>query len=174
VARRTTPQRVRVSSQRIRPTWGYLDSLATFTIAANTKVLAGTFILGTSALGETILRVRGALSISSDQAVAPEEQIGAFGMGVFSDASLTTGIGALPDPVTNGDDDLWFVHHPFAQRSSAINAGGQTGFIYTIDSKAMRKVEHGYSVGIVLVNASVFHAVSFNFSIRILSKITQG
>ncbi len=93
----------------------------------------------------TIVRTHVAYHVHSDQAAAFESQVGAVGFAVVSDQAVAVGITAVPTPITDLESDLWFVHEIYMQSSASV-VEGQVGFRYTIDSKAMRKVEDGQDV----------------------------
>jgi len=86
-----------------------------------------------------------------------EEQIGAIGFIVVTDAALAVGITAIPGPVTDAADDGWFVWEPFMQLTGSVvsgNAASPNPIPYFFDSKGMRKVQEGYSIVVVAENAS--------------------
>ncbi len=93
----------------------------------------------------TIIRNRFTFHISSDQAAAAEDQVGAYGRAVVSDQASAIGVTAVPTPITDQDSDLWHVYATFVQGGSRVN-DGMVGRTYEIDSKAMRKVEDGQDV----------------------------
>ncbi len=90
--------------------------------------------------------------VTSDQQIATETQIAAFGLCVVSDQALAIGITAVPTPVTDLGSDLWFVHQmtfndfTFASAASYQSSAGR---IYEIDSKAMRKVNDDQDIVLV-------------------------
>ena len=127
-------------------------------------------MLSNPGIDETILRVVGGLWITSDQTGAAEEQVGACGMIVVSDRAITTGITAIPDPVTEIGDDGWFLYVPFAQ-SSARALTGLMGYWYPFDSKAKRIITDGFSVAVVIANASSVHVLQFALSFRFLTQV---
>ncbi len=95
--------------------------------------------------------------VVSDQTANTEHQLGAFGWCVVSDQASAIGITAVPTPITDISSDLWFVYQVYfnsVQVSSAVSVF-QAGTRYSIDSKAMRKVEDGQDVlGIAEFDAS--------------------
>ena len=146
--RRSFPTR-----QRNATDWGR-TLIANTTIGGSTKVLLGSFILANPGIGEVIRRTRGRFHVISDQGSVTEQQDGALGMIVVTDTALAVGITAIPGPVTDANDDGWFVWEPFTQVSqltlgASFTSGGTT-LQYEFDSKAMRKVAHGFSMAIVL------------------------
>ena len=165
-----TPRRVK----RAAPAWGFLGSTTELTIASDTKVLLGSFILSNPPLGETILRTRCMLSVKSDQTTVVEPQMGAFGLIVVTDRAVAAGAASIPGPFTDGGDDGWFVHQTIVQNSFS---NSQTGTkTYEFDSKAMRKVEDGGEIAIMIENSSPVVATGFiiQFTVRLLAKLTES
>jgi len=120
----------------------------------------------------TIIRVRGVLSINSDQVVASEEPMGAIGMAVVSDEAVAAGLGSLPTPIGSEASDKWFVWQammaPFSL--SAVGSSSQGGE-YIIDSRAMRKVNDGEDLIVMAENASSVHGLDYLFLFRFLIKL---
>ena len=139
-------------------------------LAAATAVLDQTFAFGEDA---TIIRVRGSLWVSSDQNAANEEPFGAFGMAVVTDQAAAIGVTAVPTPIADASSDNWFLHFPWL---ASIRVGDATGFDnnayirYDIDNKAMRKVDDGDTVVVVMENSSAGAAVDFLLQFRMLIK----
>ena len=164
-----TPRR----AKRAAPAWGFVGSTVDQGIIAGTKVLLASFILSNPPLGETILRTRVRLFVRSDNETGTEEQVGAFGLVVVTDAALAAGAGSIPGPFTDGGDDGWFVHQSIWQGASFATANGATG--YDIDSKAMRKVEDGHSIAIMVENASgEAFQMQVGIAVRLLAKLTES
>jgi len=97
------------------------------------------------------------ISIKSDQSAAGENWVGAVGMAIASDQAVAIGVGSLPTPYTDQDSELWFMHQYFAGdfrilSSVGFQAGGMKTFAF--DSKAMRKMEIGSTLVIVVENGS--------------------
>ena len=101
--------------------------------------------LGLALIPFTVVRTRMEARIVSDQALATENQIGAFGWVKVSEQAAAIGITAVPTPITDESSDLWFVHQNMLSnfRVDANGDGGTSGTGYSIDSKAMRKFEDG-------------------------------
>ena len=97
----------------------------------------------------TVVRVRGILHLSSDQAGAPEQQAVAMGLCVVSDQALAIGVSAVPTPVTDAFSDLFFVYQEIMTKGDAT-AAGQIGEMVQYDSRAMRKVSDDQDVIVVL------------------------
>ena len=94
--------------------WFRRTTGAYVTVAAASKVLVSSGTPSNPGITETIVRTRGGFSIASDQAGASESQIGAMGLMVVNDLALAAGAASIPGPVTDRNDDGWFVWEPFA------------------------------------------------------------
>ena len=166
--------RVRRSSTSNKAWAGTVTATAT-TVPAASKVLVGGFSLSNPNIDETILRVVGALAVSSDQQAASELQLGGFGMILVSDAAVAVGITAIPGPVTDIADDGWFVYVPISQHMTFISAVGvlpEVAHIYQFDSRAKRRVQEGQQIAIVAENAHATHGFKLTTTLRMLSMIT--
>ena len=154
-----------------RLNWSALvGTTANSTVAAATKVIIGAFTLDNPGISETVMRTRGRIYISSDQSAAEESQIGALGMAVVTDNAHAAGAASLPGPVTDAGDDGWFLWMPIIQSGAADITAAQVGLGYDFDSKAMRRVEQGYRVVVMIENASASNAFEFGFIARLLAK----
>ena len=135
-------------------------------VAASTKVLVAA-LSPEFVSGETIRRMRGTLAVTATSAFFFHGAIGAF---VANDAALTAGVGSLLDPVTDVAEDAWFWYQSF--HGGAFTAEGSAGSgsaqVMAIDSKAMRRVEMGYSVAFVVANGSAVSTFSIALSLRVL------
>jgi len=123
----------------------------------------------------TITRTVGMLSIFSDQAIIAEFGHGAFGALVVSEKAATTGVTALPDPVTEANSDEWFLYGEW-DTTNRVDAGGSAGFggKHTImfDSKAQRKVQEGEQIAFMIANAAAAgNAVQYFWQFRLLIKL---
>jgi len=160
-------QRRFVAGTRQATDWSRINLTGKVTVAPATKVLVATFALGNPGISETVRRTRGLIAISSDQSAAVEEQIGAFGMMKVNDIALAAGAASIPGPVTDNSDDAWFVWVPFAQRGSLTLA--PLSMSYEFDSKAMRTVEEGFGLAVMVENAHAGHTLEFQMSMSLLS-----
>jgi len=133
--------------------------------------LLGSFTLSNPNIDETVLRTVGSISVNTDQIVATENQIGAFGMIVISNAANAIGVTAVPGPITDIEDDGWFVYVPITQH---FQFGDGTGFAFTtplaFNSKAKRITEEGERIALVVENATV-HGFNFSMVMRMLSMV---
>ena len=122
----------------------------------------------------TIVRTHIELLFSSDQLTADEGQIGAVGMCVVSDQAEAIGVTAVPTPVTDLSSDLWFVHRSMINEFAFITAAGfdgNGGSHYTVDSKAMRKVNDDQDVLMVVeIDGSLSNGASIRSMGRVLIK----
>ena len=140
------------TKKNVNYTWSTLIIPPT-NLASNTKLLLGFFFLAT-AFEETVVRVRGVLSISSDQTAAVEAQQGALGMIRTTDRARAAGAGSIPGPITDGDDDGWFVWNPWSQRLVS-GAGAPSSNVYQIDSKAQRIVREGQELAVMVESGGI-------------------
>ena len=155
---------------------GFLTS-AYAALAANSSVILGSVSVIVGQPAQTIRRIRGVLSIASDQSTADEQQIGALGCAVVTDAAIAVGITAMPDPFTDIDQDVWMLYEPFAQKFEFITGVGFESNIatsYSIDNKAMRRVEDGQSLAFILSNAHATHGLLYSVNFRILHSATRA
>ncbi len=97
----------------------------------------------------TIVRQHYELYVISDQAAAIEQQMGAFGVAVVSDQASAIGVTAVPTPITDLGSDLWVTHQIFMGDASTITDRSIPGARYSVDSKAMRRVNNDQDVVIV-------------------------
>ncbi len=167
------PRRVRrnfgVARQRSATNWSRDCDTGSILIAAAQKAFVIVGILENPGISETIRRTRGILAISSDQAAAVEEQVGAFGAMVVNDVAIGVGATAIPGPCTEQDDDGWFVWLPFAQRSIATANSNIQTVEYLFDSKAMRKVEQGFGIAFMVENSSATFGLRANLTVSLLT-----
>jgi len=100
----------------------------------------------------TIVRTRLVFQIVTDQDAADENYGCALGLAVVSDQATAIGVTAIPTPNTDRASDLWFL---FEDLVASFGFGDATGFINDgaskyVDSKAMRKVEDGSDIAVVV------------------------
>jgi len=163
---------VRTRSSRKGTDWSGSTPVTGFTaVAASTSSLLQIFtpIVG----GETVIRIRGLLSVKTDQIAAAENQVGAYGICVVSEPAATVGITAVPTPMADNAWDGWMYHQYFAQAfqfSSAVGWRANLAEQVQIDCKAMRKVSENDRLVFVVENAAAFGIQLFDM-VRILSKL---
>ena len=102
----------------------------------------------------TVVRSRLSLLVNSDQSAATETYGAAIGMAVVSDQAAAIGVTAVPTPITDQASDLWFLYELAFGRLQFKDATGivEVGQLQLIDSRAMRKVEDGQDLVIVVEN----------------------
>ncbi len=148
------PHRTRLVSARGRSvrrksTWFEFADASTSQSAQGGNIV---FSLNAAALALrpfTVVRTLFEMHVSSDQSAGGERQIGAIGIAIVSDEAVAVGVGAVPTPVTQLGSDLWFAHRYLMCSGSAVN-DGVVGCPFSFDSKAMRKVDVGQDLVVVL------------------------
>ena len=119
------------------------------TFTANQKLILATFVLSNPGIGEVVRRTRGVLQVNSDQGSLLEMQQGALGAIVVNDRAIAAGAASIPGPLTDQDDDGWLLWVPVNHISGGPIGAAVTNIIapsIDFDSKAMRKVEEGFSI----------------------------
>jgi len=135
-----------------------------------TAVLDSVFTAGDP---ETIIRVRGLLSIQSDQIVISEQPFGAVGLAVVTDQAVAIGVTAIPTPYADGESDKWLLHEYWAASMEVATAVSIANISqrFVLDSKAMRKVSPDETVVLVIENGSAGGGAIYRLDLRILSKL---
>ena len=105
----------------------------------------------------TIIRVRGVMHARSDQVAATETYGWDLGFAVVSEQAVAVGVSAVPTPLTDKGSDLFFVYEQlFGRLEESTGAGTgvptETGRFKEFDSKAMRKVDEGQDMVVVMEN----------------------
>jgi len=150
--------------------WSRLVETGYTAVAASTKVLLGSF---TSTRTETAIRTRGMISVKTDTPASAEVQLGAFGVVVVSDAALAAGAASIPGPVTDAQDEGWMVWQPFMQSHlvAGLTVVTMLSKEYQFDSKAARRVDLGYSLALMVENASASNAFDVALALSLLTKV---
>ncbi len=145
--------------------------------ASETALAASSFVIlsSLSAAGLakrpfTITRTVGTLFVYSDQVAAFEAPFGAVGGMVVSAKAVATGATAIPDPVTEGSSDEWFMYQNFAAQGDGLT--GRPQYMFGFDSRAQRKVQDGEDFVFVLANANSVDGMNFIFNVRTLVKLS--
>ena len=152
--------------------WSALTPSAGVGVPTLTKVLLGSF---TSDQPVTIRRTHGILEWRSDQKAADESPFGAYGLCIVSNNAFAAGVASIPGPYTDADSDLWFVHQYLRTTllfGSNIGFDGRAGEVYTINSKAMRKLNEEETIAVVVENGSTTAGATFFHALRTLSSIS--
>ena len=157
--------------QRTATQWARIGNMAPVTFTANQAINIAVFVLANAGIGETVRRTRGIINVQSDQTANAENQVGALGAIVVLDAAITAGVASLPKPLTDQDDDGWLLWVPVNQMGS-VNIGSaalrdaQPPWFF--DSKAMRKIEDGFSL-VFIFESFTPGAMVVSMSVSVLS-----
>ena len=122
----------------------------------------------------TIVRTRFIWHVFSDQEAADESQQTALGIAVVSDESVAAGVGSVPTPMSSMGSDFWLLHEISLGRfqvNSSIGYESRTGYVNRIDSKAMRKVDQGQDIIVVIENGATSEGTSNTMGGRMLIKV---
>jgi len=156
-------------SHRRKTDWINSADQAYIAIAGNTNVLHQSAVMLD---GETIVRTRGIMSSQPSVYSADLNVIGAMGMAVVSEQAAVAGAGSIPGPWTNAAWDGWFVHEYYTwnfEFLSSVGVNTPSSVQQVIDSKAMRKVEAGDRLVVMVESEGDAHLVAVNF--RMLFKL---
>ncbi len=164
--------------QRRTTEWGAsADATAVQNLAAATVVLdqiaSSASLEAQGLLPSTIIRTRGVLYTKADTIAAAEQAFGAISMAVTDDNAAAAGVASLQAPIANEDSDTFFLYEQFFAGGITDTAGFKAPwYVQTFDSKAMRKVEPGQAIVVVLENASASHGIQYIVKFRQLYKLT--
>ena len=173
------PHRVRSStfgvrgrpSGRLTEWFGSAQITSVSTLAANSIVLDQSLTaLEMAKRPFTITRTVGVLWVKSDQQAGQEEPIAAVGGMVVSSKAVSVGVTAVPTPLTNKDDDGWFLYQFGVAEGGTLT--GQPFYTYPFDSRAQRKVVDGEDIAITLENSNAAHAMEYILQFRMLVKLS--
>jgi len=128
------------------------------TVAGGNSLFLGAFTPLPGFSHETVVRTVGRIGVLGLAAGAT----GALGLAVVSDAAVTAGVTAMPKPITDINDDLWNVYIPVA-------LGGTAQESISFDQRAMRKVEEGQQLAVIVEAGLVGFILEGVF--RVLSKV---
>ena len=122
----------------------------------------------------TIVRVRGQLSVETDQVAGVERPFGAVGFCIVSDEAFAIGVTAMPKPYIDAESDLWVMHEFWA---APMNFGTAVGFAKVdfnlrIDSKGMRKFSEDQTLVLMMENAHSAAGCRYRLDLRILVMVT--
>ena len=118
----------------------------------------------------TIVRSHFVFQLDSDQAAAIEIQAISHGLAIVSDQASAVGITAIPTPTTEAASNLWFMHsYAFVDESNLTDrTRGVTR--WSVDSKAMRKVEVGQDMVSVVEGGGIGFGMNILIAGRVLVK----
>ena len=168
MASRRAPQRR--SSSRKGTNWARFVFAAPVTIPAASKAIVLTLTLDNPGIAETIVRSIGRFFVQSDQALVVEQQLGAWGGIVTTDAAVAAGAASIPGPSTDASDDGWFVWEAITQNGQ-LTTGGPSGFMVNYESKGARRVQEGFTIAFMVENAHATHGLQFSMAISLLSVV---
>ncbi len=154
--RRFSGRTSRAPRIRASTDWVRIGNAAPTTVAALSKVLLA--FVTPNLPNVTVRRTRGRIVVLSDQTATVESQLGAVGFVKVNDLALAAGAASIPGPVTDENDEGWYVWEPIIAVSAFTaggSAGGQwaAGAAFEFDSKAMRKMPLGYNTAVMVENA---------------------
>jgi len=116
----------------------------------------------------TLIRIRGRVEYLTDQSASDENPIGAIGISIVKDAARAAGVGSLPIPITDAGLDMW-QYHQYLDSKFRLVSSASDGYVLhqEIDVKAMRKIEDGDAIVVMIEQASAVGAL-IGFSARFL------
>ena len=132
--------------------WGFFTPAIT-TVSSGAVVLGSLNAAALALRPFTIIRQYYELYMISDQVINFEDQIAGFGTCVVSDQASAIGVTAVPTPITDLGSDLWMCHQLLMGRELSLIDTQFPGAHYSVDSKAMRKV-NGDEDFVISVEAS--------------------
>ena len=143
---------VRAPVRKRKTLWLAFTQLAT-TLTGDNSALVSTLNAAALALRPfTVVRTHFAFYLLSDQAAAVETQACMFGTAVVSDQATDVGISAVPLPEQDIGSSLWFSHKIMWGNETSLTDRTVGGAYFDLDSKAMRKVEVGSDIAVVVEN----------------------
>ena len=143
------------------------------TTLASSVATGAVFSLNAAALALrsfTIVRTHWEVKLMSDQAAGVENQSLGVGLVVVSDQVVSVGITALPLPVTDMPSSLFFLHALIFGDGARVATQTTDSSYRSIDSKAMRKVEIGQDLVVVIEGGGVGSGMIVTQGGRILVK----
>ncbi len=170
MARRRDFVRGAVAIGKRRETTWFQFLPAEVTVASGANLI---FSLNAAALALrpfTIVRSHFMISLKSDQSAAIERQEGAVGLAVVSDQAVAVGITAVPTPITEMGSNLWLLHQLIYADESSLTDRTRPQMNIEVDSKAMRKVEVGSDLIVVVEITSASNGAIFIVGGRMLVK----
>jgi len=120
----------------------------------------------------TIVRTVGLVVYSRDfDTITNQDFLGAVGGGVVQESARATA-GAVPNPFSDAENDLWFYHQFFAaQYEGSSGVDLQISQQFMIDSKAQRKVVDGEAIIFRGEGGGGSDGFDLTFMIRLLCKL---
>ncbi len=155
-------------AQRAPTNWARVVTALQNTAVGGQAIITSV-VLSNPGINETIRRTRGRLKVSGQIA---GEVHGAFGGIVVNDLAFAAGVGSIPNPIAEANDDGWFLWVPFSSRSITSASGIPEGVV-DFDSKAMRRVEEGFTVVFMIAVGADSVAVTSQLGISLLTSLTS-
>ena len=171
---RLVSRTVRGSAPKRFTTWGAVQSTEFVVMPASSKIFVASFsAAGLANLARsTLIRVRGLITIRSDQQVAIEEASGAFGVAVVTETARALGVTALPDPVADAAGDYWQTWQawtaPPLMGAVASGSPSPSQMQYVIDSKGQRKLADLDAIVLMASNIHATHGAEIALQLRFL------
>ena len=152
--------------------WIAITSNANLSVAANTKVLFFSFSAAAlePVLPGTLIRMHGLLTFNSDQVVATERPLGAFGIGIVGEEARAAGVASMPGPYDNAADERW-MYHTFMSSTFILTSADAWEFRedrILVDTKSMRKMESDDAIVAVAEVGSAAVGALINCQLRLL------
>ncbi len=162
--------------QRRETLWLAAAATTTTLAGAGTQVLILSLNAAALALRPfTVVRTRGSLLVRSDQETVSESFNAAVAKLVVSEVASTLGITAIPTPVTDASDDMFFL---FEEWMGFVLAAANVEKTFSgafqpqqIDSRAMRKVADGEDVVTVVERGAIGSGAILHYVDRMLIKL---
>ena len=164
----------RLSTGKARRQTQWLGSadFSTWTALAASTVILDQALTGAqvaSIVPFTVVRMVGQLAVKSDQVAATEEATMGAGAMIVREPARIGGIGNVPTPISEMDDDGWFFYQLGSASADAV--GGAPVSVYDFDSHGQRKVEDGDAIVWTVENADAANGLLYSFWFRLLFKV---
>ena len=166
MAHRVARGRARGGGLRQRTDWARLVNTDDVNVAVSTKVVLATFLSGQ--VESTVRRSLVEFHVQSDQAAAQEDQFGAIGIMIASDAAVAAGAASLLGPVTDASDDVWLLWYGFVQRGGSDATPDSPGQVRFVDSRGQRRLQEGQQAVLMVENASAAFVLKISFAASVL------
>ncbi len=152
--------------------WVGTATVARIAVASATKVIHSSFAPDDLAmLAPTVARVRGIFNVFPTAFSVDLNWTGALGLCIVSDEAFAAGVASIPGPHNEDDWGGWIVHQYFGGHFDAdVDGNTLCDTMYTIDSKAMRKVEINETL--VWVVQSTTGAFTIDLNARVLMMLS--
>ena len=163
-----------ISPRKSKPntSWTAAISSQFISVPAGSRVLLAGLAPSNPGIDETIFRVIGHVTVVSDQTQQVETQVGSVGLIVVSAEAIFAGSGSVPGPSSQANNDGWFCHLMFAQKTKGSNDNAPAYGIYPFESKGRRIVNEGSQIAVMAENIHLTEGMSVNVQFRILSRVT--